>query len=291
MKKISIITANLNCGKYLREALESVFSQNYPNVEHIVLDAVSTDDSIRVLKAWAQEVAGSSAELVDHVNEGSASSADGTYLFKWISEKDKGQTDAINKGFRIATGDVRTWLNADEFYYPGTLRAIADRFEQSPEIDVLYGEAMLTREEGSPLRVRHVHKPDRNVLLYYGCYITSVATFYNGRIFDEGHYLDESYKVTMDFEFYARLWSKGFQFAYFPRIIGSFRLTGDNVSIRLSELRRKERLMVQKQYGFPRKKAWGLPAPILDLLFIVFRLKSVALRFRRQMGYTPEKIT
>lgn len=300
MKKISIITPNLNCGQYLREALESVFSQGHLSVEHIVLDGGSTDESIAVLKAWEREVGGQRSEVGSQGSEvgdqrsgagGQVTSADGRYVFKWISEKDAGQSDAINKGFRMATGDIRTWLNADEFYYPGTFHAITERFSEQPTMGVLYGEALWTRKDGSPLRIRHAHRPDQNVLLYYGCYIASVAAFYNGRIFDDGVFLDETYRVTMDFEFYARLWDLGYTFAYIPRIIGAFRLTGDNVCIRLSDVRRKERLQVQKKYGFPRKMDWGLPAVILDTLAFIHRIKSHLLKFMRQMGKVPEKTT
>jgi len=173
----------------------------------------------------------------------------------------------------MATGDIRTWLNADEFYYPGALHAVADFFQEKPETGVLYGQAMFTLEDGSPLRVRPTHRPDRNVFLYYGCYIVSVATFYNGRIFNEGVYLDDSYRVTMDFEFYARLWKLGYVFEYFPRVFGAFRLTGDNVSIRLAERRKQERLQVQRKYG--ARFLWGvMPRVVLGGLRQLYRLKS-----------------
>ena len=275
--KISIVTPNLNCGKYLFETLESVINQGYESVEHIVLDGGSADGSIEILKEWTRTMGGS----IDHANDkqdaeigGQAASADGRYTFRWISEKDKGQTDAINKGFRMASGDIRTWLNADEFYYPGALQAVADFFAKKPETGLLYGQALFTREDGSPIRVRPTHAPDRNVFIYYGCYIISVAAFYNGRIFDDGVFLDDSYRVTMDFEFYARLWQLGYPVEYIPRALGAFRMTGDNVSVKLEERRKAERLQVQQQYGsrFP----WGtpLPKPVLAMLRQVFRLKS-----------------
>ena len=97
--KISIITPSYNYGRYLGEAIESIARQNYPDVEHIVVDGQSTDDTLEVLQRYAH---------LPHL--------------KWVSEPDEGQTDAINIGFRMATGDVVAWLNADEYYYRSDAR-------------------------------------------------------------------------------------------------------------------------------------------------------------------------
>lgn len=315
--KISIITPNLNCGKYLREMLESVFHQGYDCVEHIVLDGCSTDESLDVLREWEKKVNRQRSEVGDQqsasgseesdpgrevrdqrsavndqaaedVGDGSSVSVDGRYSFRWISETDKGQTDAINKGFRMATGDIRTWLNADEFYYSGTLDAVSKVFEADPDLSLLYGEAMFTRIDGSPIRARHVHRPDQNVFLYYGCYMASVATFYNGKLFDDGIYLDDDYKVTMDFEFYARLWSLGKKIEFLPRVLGAFRLTGDNVSIRLAERKMEERIRVQRLYGLSGLGGRPLPLFALQVLAKIYQVKSGLMRFRRQLGRISE---
>lgn len=108
--KFSIVTPNYNYGRFLKAALRSVFdrtSSSDVSIEHIVIDGGSTDDSLSILKDWAAFAAAQPAAKA------------GRYTFSYLSEPDQGQTDAINKGLRRATGDVVAWLNADEWYLPG----------------------------------------------------------------------------------------------------------------------------------------------------------------------------
>lgn len=111
--KFSIVTPNYNYGRFLRKALESVLAQadasGAPEIEHIVIDGGSTDDSVQILERW------------DSFVRGTAAAKESRYSFQFVSEPDNGQTDAINKGLRRATGDIVAWLNADEYYLPGTL--------------------------------------------------------------------------------------------------------------------------------------------------------------------------
>lgn len=111
--KFSIVTPNYNYGRFLRKALESVLAQadapGAPEIEHIVIDGGSTDDSVQILERW------------DSFVRGTAAAKESRYSFQFVSEPDEGQTDAINKGLRRATGDIVAWLNADEYYLPGKL--------------------------------------------------------------------------------------------------------------------------------------------------------------------------
>ena len=239
--KFSIVTPNYNYGRFLKKALESVLAQadapGAPEIEHIVMDGGSTDDSVQILKDWAAFAAAQPAAKA------------GRYSFAYVSEPDKGQTDAINKGLRRATGDVVAWLNADEWYDPGALSKMADAFERRPKADLIYGEVRFVDETGKKIRVKRDHRFSGFVLLWYGCYISSAATFWRRCVLDAGDYLDASYKVCMDFEYWVRLWRHGYRFSFLPATIASFTWHDGNVSEVFAARRREERNKVQDLYA------------------------------------------
>ena len=247
--KFSIVTANYNYGRFLKKALESVFSQTEavgaPTIEHIVIDGGSTDDSVPILKEWAAFAAAAPAAKA------------GRYSFSFISEPDKGQTDAINKGLRRATGDVVAWLNADEWYLPGKLARVADVFARHPKVDFIYGEPLYVDANGKPIRIKRDHPFSRFVLLHYGCYIASCCSFWRRRILDDGHYLDPSYKVVMDGEYWARLCRAGYRFRFLPATIAAFTWHDGNVSLEFDARRREEEHGILVRNG--RIPAWFVP--------------------------------
>lgn len=239
--KFSIVTANYNYGRFLRKALESVFSQTEtagaPDIEHIVIDGGSTDNSVAILKEW------------EDFASGSAAAKSFRYSFFYVSEPDKGQTDAINKGLRRATGDIVAWLNADEWYLPGKLARVARVFDRHPNTDFVYGEPLYVDGVGKPLRIKHDHPFSRFVLLYYGCYIASCCSFWRRRILEDGQYLDISYKVVMDGEYWARLCRAGYRFRFLPATIAAFTWHGGNVSQEFDDRRREEERGIIVRYG------------------------------------------
>ncbi|WP_263356193.1 glycosyltransferase family 2 protein [Acidicapsa ligni] len=204
MNKISIITPSLNQCAYLGETLESIRIQNYANVEHLVLDGVSTDGSVALLLA-------KTGPEWQHMS--------------WVSERDGGCTQALNKGIRLATGDIIGWLNSDDRYRPGCLELVAKIFEQNPDIDVIYGDFTFMNEHGTHLRVRREIEFSRLVLFYHRISpIPSTATFFRRRIFDEGNFFDESLQFAMDYEFFVRLVNKGYRFKHIHALLADFRL-------------------------------------------------------------------
>jgi len=260
--KFSIVTPNYNYGRFLKKNLQSVLAQvesglersgassssehtNSPGraecdprsfrVEHIVIDGGSTDDSVSILKDWAAFAAAQPA------------AKDGRYTFSYVSEPDGGQTDAINKGLRRATGDVVAWLNADEWYLPGKLALVAAAFARHPKTDFLYGEPLFVRADGSPIRVRYGHRFSKFVLYGCCCYIASCASFWRRRILDDGHYLDPSYKVIMDGEYYCRLAKAGYRFRFLPATVAAFTWHDGNASNVLAETRRKEWMDIRRK--------------------------------------------
>jgi len=219
LPSISVVTPTFNGAAYLEDAILSVRRQSGVATEHVVIDAASTDNTLEIL------------ERHPHL--------------RWISEPDRGQSDAINKGFLMATGDLVGWLNADDYYLPGALNAIARAAEEHPEADVLYGDCIFVDPDGRIVRSKVEHDFDAQVLLYFGCYIPSTSTFFRRRLIGHGLLLDCDYRVAMDFEFFARLARLGCSFHYVPRFIAAFRWHQDNVSLRNTERRAQERHLVQ----------------------------------------------
>lgn len=124
MTLVSIITPSYNQAKYLEQTITSVLEQSYPSIEYIVVDGKSKDNSIDIIKKYADKLA------------------------YWVSEKDKGQADAINKGFSRATGEIIAWLNSDDYYLPGAVQAAVKVFEENPDIVLVYGNMLAVNEHG-----------------------------------------------------------------------------------------------------------------------------------------------
>jgi glycosyltransferase involved in cell wall biosynthesis len=203
--KFSIITPSYNQGRFLADCVESVLSQTGVEVEHIVTDAGSTDDTLEVLARYPHLL--------------------------WTSAPDGGMSDGINKGFLRATGDWMMWLNCDDFLLPGALESIAQFIISNPAVDVVHGDCLFVREDRSVIRRKYDHPVDEATLLFVGCFIPSTSTFYRRRIIDEGNLLDTSYKVCMDWEYYLRLIRGGFRFGYLPKALAGFRWHGSNTSL------------------------------------------------------------
>jgi glycosyltransferase involved in cell wall biosynthesis len=217
--KVSIVTASFNQGCFIRDCIESVKSQTGVEWEHIVQDAGSTDETLAVLKEYPH--------------------------LKWVSEKDQGMSDGINRGFRKATGDWVMWLNTDDYLLPGALARLAAFAGQHPEADLIYGNTDFVDATGKLLRHKREHAFYFNILLYY---IQSTATFIRRRVLEAGHFLNVDYRVCMDFEYYVRLSRLGYCFAHLPVSLAAFRWHATNTSTVQSQRRREERLRVQRDY-------------------------------------------
>ena len=238
--KFSIVTPNYNYGRFLKKALESVLAQadapGAPEIEHIVIDGGSTDDSVQILERW------------DSFVRGTAAAKGSRYSFHYISEPDQGQTDAINKGLRRATGDIVAWLNADEYYLPGKLALVAAYFASHPKVDFVYGEPLFVDKDGKPIRVKRAHRFSFFVLAAHLTFIASCCAFWRRRVLDAGHYLDPSFRVNMDGEYYCRLAKAGYRFRFFPSVVAAFVWHDENVSVLFAEQRQTERRQLQERY-------------------------------------------
>ena len=233
---ITIITPCLNHGRFLADCLASVVSQEGVELEHLVMDGCSTDNSAEVAAGFLEAV--------------------------WISEKDGGMSAAINKGFGRAKGDWVMWLNADDRLKPGVLAEVLRRLRGS-DADVVYGGYDFINESGDFLRSMRMPRWSRFVHTHHHCSIGSTAAFYRrATVLDAGFRLREDFRYVMDGEFYARLDAAGKTFERIPVAVADFRLHGGNASmIHLGKIRNMERILAaERQHVESRaiRRAYGI---------------------------------
>jgi glycosyltransferase involved in cell wall biosynthesis len=202
---ISIVTPSFNQVHFIYEALESIQIQDYPNYEHLVIDGMSTDGTVELLQ-----------NLSGFPGEGK--------IF-WLSEKDGGQSEALNKGFRRVKGDIIGWLNSDDRYLPGCFAHVVEAFEQNPDVDIIYGDYRIVDELGNVIKIKREIEFSEFILLYHRVlYIPTTATFFRSRVFKEENWLEESLQYAMDLELFIRLAIKGYRFKHISKLLADFRL-------------------------------------------------------------------
>ena len=203
---VSIITPSFNQGRFIEEAILSVKNQNYPHVEHLIIDGGSTDETLDVIRRY-----------------------EGTYNLRWVSEPDEGQADALNKGFGLAKGEVLGWLNADDTYQPGAVRSAVAWLQSHPAVDLVYGGFNFINENREIL---YPHIPPRFSLekLLYGDIIPQAAMFFRRRTIEEIGGVDPHLHYVMDWEFVLRI-ARNYQVQRVPAVWGNFRITGGTKSV------------------------------------------------------------
>lgn len=202
----TIITPNRNYGRFLDDCLGSVATQEGVELEHLVMDGGSTDDSHERVKAHPHA--------------------------RWIAEEDSGMSQAINRGFDRARGEWVMWLNADDRLKPGALAEMKKALSVCDE-DVVYGDFDFIDEGGRFLRSVKLPGWSRFVHVHHHCYIGSTAAFYRrATVLEPGHRLREDFRYVMDGEFYARLDAAGLGFRHMKQVVADFRLHGGNASMR-----------------------------------------------------------
>lgn len=188
LPSITVITPSYNQGAFIEQTVESVLSQQYPRLQYIVIDGLSTDDTLDRLAAYQNQLT-------------------------LISERDKGQTDAINKGLRRASGEVVCWLNSDDYFLPGTLQTVGRFFAENPQAYWLTGDCRIVNEAGQPVQepVRQYKRLLRALTPTFYMGVTNAicqpATFWRRSVHDRLGYLDESLHYTMDYDWWLRLLS------------------------------------------------------------------------------------
>ncbi|MBN3940369.1 MAG: glycosyltransferase family 2 protein [Nostoc sp.] len=221
LPRFSIVTPSYNQAAFIGETIESVISQAGEfEIEYFVMDGGSSDGSIEVIKKYADLV---SAEKWTVQCRGIS--------IKWYSQKDKGQSDAINQGLRQATGDIVSYINSDDLYCPGAFERIAKEFSDRPEADFIYGDGDVIDEVGN-LQWEWLSRPYNHSLMTsyhflwndFTNYIMQQATFWRKSVINKIGYFDESFHYAMDVEYWVRAGDAGLKLIHRPYKVGKFRL-------------------------------------------------------------------
>lgn len=235
--KISVITPSYNQGLFLEETIRSVLLQGYPNLEYIIIDGGSTDNSVQVIKKYEK------------------------WLAYWVSKPDKGQSDAINQGFRIAKGDLVSWINSDDLYFPETFSKIARNFQKYPEADFVYGDGDVIDERGE-LKLELLSRSyDLSILKSYHFmtnnttnFIIQQSVFWRFKVFDKIGLLDDSLHYGMDYEYWLRAGTAGLSFVHIPEKIGKYRMISGTKTMSNPTIFWNERLEIFRRYNSKRMK-------------------------------------
>jgi len=222
--RVSIITPSFNQARYLPAAIESVLSQDYPEVEYGVVDGGSTDGSREILEAT------------------------GGRFSWWISEPDAGQTAAINKGFARSTGAIFAWLNSDDVYYPGAVREAVEFLTGHPEVGMVYGGASYIDSSGTVVGRFPAARTDYRRLRRGYVHIPQQAAFFRARLWKMVGPLDESFHFAMDYDLWVRIAALS-PIAYHPRRWAGFRLHAEGKTMAQDDRCWPEMLRVHRRLG------------------------------------------
>ncbi|HEX6985763.1 MAG TPA: glycosyltransferase family 2 protein [Planctomycetaceae bacterium] len=212
---IAIVTPSYNQARFLGRTIESVLSQGYPRLEYFVQDGGSGDGSTDVLRRYDGRLG-------------------------WVSERDKGQADAINRGFARTAGEVMAWLNSDDLLLPGTLAYVGRFFAENPGVDVIYGHRVLIDQDDREIG-RWVVPPHDGDALRWVDTVPQETMFWRRRLWERVGGIDASFQFAMDWDLILRFLDADAKFVRVPRFLGAFRVHQDQKTLsRAADLGRPE---------------------------------------------------
>lgn len=219
--RISVITPSYNQGKYIERTIKSVLNQRYPNLEYIIVDGGSNDDTVKILKKYSSKL-------------------------RWISEKDNGQADAINKGIKMSTGEILSYLNSDDVYEPGSLYIVANYFMDNPEAMLVYGKGKHIGKNDEYIE-DYPSKPTDYLGLHPTCSICQPTTFWRRELIEEIGYFDLSLKYAMDYDYWIKV-SKKYPLNYIYKYLGNTRFYADTKTSGQRPKVHREIIEIQKRH-------------------------------------------
>lgn len=252
LPKVSVITPSLNQGEFIERTILSVLNQDYPNIEYIVMDGGSTDNTIETLKDYEDRLI-------------------------WKSEPDNGQSHAINKGFRMATGEILAWLNSDDTYKPNTIRTAVRYLVKHPQVDMVYGNGHLIDEEDHLIGEFKSSPMDLRACLYHGrINIFQASVFFRKSVFEKIGLLDEKLHITMDIDYWIRIAQQGLSMKHIDCPLANLRWHPSAKTYQILGQHRKYHLLLLKKHGV---------CP-----FLFFLLRHIMLTYIKKLIFGDKKL-
>jgi len=220
---VSIVIPSLNQGEYIEKTIKSVLDQDYHRMESLVVDGGSTDNTLAILKKYEEKI-------------------------KWISEKDKGQADAINKGIAMTEGEIVAWLNSDDVYLPGAISRVVNYFRHWDDVKMVYGKSSFIDAAGAIVG-RYPTEPFDFKRLASFNFISQPSVFFKREAFYAVGGLNPNLHYALDYDLWIRIGSN-FRVGYFPESLSGYRLhdTSKTVAYQHALKNHKETLAVTRQY-------------------------------------------
>lgn len=278
---VTIVTPSFNQGEFIEETIQSVLDQDYPNIEYIVMDGGSTDGTLEILKKYKQKLV-------------------------WHSGPDKGQADAINKGFQQAQGEIWAWINSDDVYLPGAVRAAVDYFDAHPDVAMVYGEGYHMGRNGE-ITERYYTEPFDFQRLAEICYVCQPTTFFRAEAIHYVGYLDASLHYCMDYDLWIRL-AESFRIGYLNQYLAKSRLYEETKTLgsRVAVIRETLRCVKMRFGTVPARWIWAYAHIFLNeylprdtrlknrlyayLVYLLFLRKYVQINHRIPLGELRAKL-
>ncbi len=223
--RISIVTPSYNQGEFLEETIRSILLQNYPNLEYIIMDGGSTDNSVEIIKKYEP------------------------WLAYWVSEKDGGQADAIYRGFEKATGEIIGWINSDDYLLSGALKAVSQKFLDNPNTSLVIGGYVVVRANGREICKYYSFPQTFESLLCAGMLFGQMASFWKRKLFFEVGGFEQSLRFCFDYDLFLKLTKKTTPVGI-DRVLAAFRLHDMSKSMTIWEkVGAPEKSKLQEKFG------------------------------------------
>jgi glycosyltransferase involved in cell wall biosynthesis len=207
LPRVSVVVPNFNGARYLPCTFASLISQTYVDTEVVVVDGASTDGSVQLIESWAERLP-----------------------LRWISEPDSGQAEAINKGFRMATGEVMGWINSDDLLTPRSVELAAERFARDPDLDMVWGFCLVVDENERPLTIQNPYvREDLAQLRRHRNFVSQPGSWYSRRAVERFGPLREDLHYLFDYDFFLKMADVG-RAEFIPEVMAWFRLHGGSKS-------------------------------------------------------------
>lgn len=266
--KVSIITPSYNQGQFIEETILSVLNQEYPNLEYIIIDGGSTDNSVDIIKKFEKEL---------------------TY---WVSEPDKGQSDAINKGFHKSTGEILHWLNSDDVLVPNIISKVVQYFNDHCEIGCVIGDQINIDKNGNQLNIVKAIPFHFSTALYGACMVPQPATIFRRKAWEKTGDLSISLQYQMDFEYFLRMAKADVRFGLLKEPVAKFRLHANSKTIsEYNNLVWGSNRIIQNKFLKFQVKEKGFLGYYMKFMKWFFRLRAFFIRSITRGDVIPFKGT